>query len=263
MKKIILALVIAGLCVPAMASTKAKWKAGHLEYFESKTQETVLPLPALQFYDEFIRSISTIPVYNAAANVTTDDTWRYKFTGTPTVSFLTSEDGGGIYITLDVTASEAEQGTIYMADLEQFNPAKNLGYNTKATAYTLPTTVGTAEVGFGLMGPVGTSVDGSGNALMFMVRYSDTNWQAVVNDAENTQTITDTGVAAVAGTYHDFRIECYDTDNVRFFIDGNTVATSAANVTSVLFQPFYSVYKAGSTGGGALKAKFIRIWQDR
>lgn len=66
------------------------------------------------------------------------------------------------------------------------------------------------------------------NGLYFRLQHGDTNWECV-NARAAAETVTDSGVAAVAGTWVNLKVHYAAGGNATFYIDGTLVATQSAN----------------------------------
>lgn len=259
MRFITIFIAIALISCSTFAGTKARWKAGHLEYYESITQETVQVL-APRFYE--VPTTSAILNVLASTDTTEVGSIRSKITGTAYVQWAYSEDGGGLIVTLDDANAKGE-AVLYQLDNKQFNANNNLAFEFYGQVSHIPEATGTCEVGFGLAGSYAEGIASTYQILVYQ-DYADTNFQFMVCDANGTTTV-DTGIPVVAGVDHVFRVECYDVDNVVLWIDGNAVATTDFDATdaNATMQVFAGVYKPGSTGIGGLKFKSIKVWSDR
>ena len=259
-KTILTTALILGLGVTALASTKARWKAGVLEYFESTTQETVSVLRPVVIYDEFIGAATAIPVYTDTTEVGIP--WRTR-SGANTTVAINGAAVGGVLDTRLSTADGAEQVSVYFADKTPLKGDKLPGFSFNANLSKIAiATGGTAEVNIGISGVYAAGTIGSANFIGF--RYADTeaNWQALVVDTEGTQS-KDTGIPVVAGKAHEFRVELYDFSNIIFFIDGADVAVAEAASVATQMQPHIHMYKPGATTEVRLEVDYFRAWQNR
>ena len=88
----------------------------------------------------------------------------------------------------------------------------------------------------GLM-PYNSIYDDPTNGIFFRV-YGGENWKAVTRNG-GTETSTDTGIAH-STTYKNFKIESNSEGNsIKFYIDGNLVATHTTNITTADLSPSF------------------------
>lgn len=86
------------------------------------------------------------------------------------------------------------------------------------------------------------------NAAYFRKASADTNWQAVTH-AGGVDTVVDTGVPPTAFGWQQFRIE-WDftgTPTVRFYINGNLVATNTTHVPSMYGRIGFGAERSGAS----------------
>ena len=264
MKRLILiSLLLALVMGPAFASTKARWRNNHLEYYESTNQETVQAMPSFYYYDEFCVAASTISDYSSP---TVGYPWVKRdvsAAGTPEIAFKTSVAGAAVTVSLDDVDEEAE-GTIYWGDAKAIDITKGMAIEYRLSLDVLPTD--TAEIVFGVCGSYAKGPDNITYSLYFTADGSGLIY--CESDDNATDQSASSGVTVTAGAYHLYRIEAYDVTGIRFYIDGDGVATSttfpfAATGANALVQPYICIYKAGGTGVGTVVVDAVRIWQDR
>jgi hypothetical protein len=81
----------------------------------------------------------------------------------------------------------------------------------------------------------------------FFYSNATANWQAYTYNA-STGTTTDTGIAAVAGSFNTFLVRANGTNSVEFFINNVLVATHTTNIpTSAVCAHFSMLKTAGTT----------------
>ena len=264
-KKKLIAGLLATVLITATsyASTKARWKAGHLEYFESRTQETVQALTPVQYQMPMISASNvTIPAYNGAASTAEVLHLILSRNTAGTTKYLQAVHGGGIELALSDT-SRKEEAVVYKRDLKMFDIAKDMAVEIVAALPTFNTAAAaTGEVAFGLRGNYAEGLGVDTPAVMFATStVLGDNWHAVFSDSEG-RTVTDTGVARDTKE-NAFRIELYEPGKVRFFINGNSVASGDIHATSTLVQPYVMAYKEAGTAEVKLNLKRYHIWADR
>ena len=242
-------------------STKALWRNGILTYYDSTTYEQYPAGPYILFEDDFLGS--KLQKIIAAENTVAP--WTEVAAGTPTsAALLVANVANGIAQMALAATNEAEDSTITFGDQLCFAARRGLIFECRATWNVLTDQAG----GIGLIGlgsAHNTTADTMATNLWFRLEgaAADILWESddnVTNDDDN-----DTGVDAVAGTYHIYRIDCTTATAPKFYIDDVLVGTAACafDATTELVQPYIGMNKASGTSVGTLYVDYIRIWQKR
>lgn len=242
-------------------STKAKYRGGNLHYYESSTQETTLAVAPLAFDEDFLGSSLVIP---AAASAESGMAWVKKIVGAapPTAAVLDDETNGVLACTL-TSASEKQNAEVYFNDNLQFNLTYGLIFEARFNPAVLPT--GNAEMVLGL---VSAWADGLDAATYSAFVTLDGSGEIICESDDNaTDSSATSGVTLTTADWAVVRIE-YDSTGLRFFVNGNRVASSttfawAATAGNSKVQPIVGCYKASGTGVGTLYVDYVRVWQNR
>ena len=159
------------------------------------------------------------------------DEWRDAGTGSAVV--IDAQTGGIVRLTSGATSGNAHQ--------LDWNDIRSLHINKKVT--------GEARLKLSSITNLGTSgfyllFDGD-NRIQFL--SSGANWQIRTED-NNVGTIQDSGIASDTD-YHIFRIECFPTDEVHFYIDGveaanSPITTNIPDDAGDFLQPFFIISTA-------------------
>ena len=246
-----------------MGSTKSKYRAGQLIYYDSKTDEHILALYPAHYYDEFF---GTLRITSAGGDWLAEDV---SSAGSTAEAKVANQPGGVVHVALDAT-SEQQTAALYFNDVLEIDLDKGPIVEFRVALSTLPT--GLAEVWFGVgnarvadyrlaasdQGPTihaAFMFDGSGACTIH------TDDGTTDNDAKST------GVTVVAAAFHLFRIDFTKVADVKFYIDGEAVVTGTtfdmSAGTDVVVQPFLVAYKASGTGEGDLYVDALKWWQKR
>lgn len=238
---------------------------GSLGYYDAQTFETLDVLKPVKFVDDFLG------YQLALAESGNQARWATVATNLNTSPGLVADEPNGVVqITVD-SDDNAEQGVLYWGDNTSLDLSKGLIFETRLTFETLPTT-GTETVAavFGLADDTGATLDDIATNLWFRVESSAQTALLIEGDDGNTDTDDqDASTTLAAGTYNIFRIDCSDTTDVRFYVDGTYVGSIAlADLTAAeaKVQPYFSVQKAVSsanTGTGTMYIDYVKVWQDR
>ncbi|HVB67970.1 MAG TPA: hypothetical protein VNE67_08965 [Acetobacteraceae bacterium] len=245
--------------------------AGNLvAFYDDLTWEQVLPVRPCAFHDDFLGAVAAVP---AAGSAVAGYPWVKKIqltAGVPTVARVASQIGGVVACALDAT-SEKQEATLYFGDELEFDLTKGAVFDARAALSVLPSATG-VEAFWGLMS---TWIDGP-NSNTYYVRFAATaSGEVFCQSYDGTTTFSvDSGVALVAGAFHQFRIDATNpTGEIGFFIDGAKVSpllgagktpiTFAAGPPHSTLQPMLGVYKASGTGVATLQADVVRVWQTR
>ena len=241
--------------------TKSRYRGAVLEFFDSTTHERVAPLAPVVFYDDFLGEDG----YDIAASAA-DGTWNSVEVTLNTAIAIRGDTANGVLAMIIDADSNAEDATIDWANNRQFNTKAGLVFECRIDMAVLPTT-GVAVV-FGMNGDHNLDKDASTEHAWFRLQASG----AVLAETDDTTNNNDdiaTGVTAVAGTYNTYLIDFTNIADVRFYIDGASVATGTtfdmSNLTDAegLMQPYFSLDKASGTGVGTIDLDYVRIWSQR
>lgn len=241
-------------------TTRAKWRNQGLEFYDG--YETVKALAPVVFEDDFLGS----KLQKIIASENTVAPWTEVTAGTPTSkALLVANTANGIAQMALANTNEAEDATLTFGDQLPLVITQGLIFECRATWNVLTDAAG----GIGLIGVCvahNTDSDTIAGNLWFRLEGASANilWEAddeVTDDDDN-----DTGVDAVAGTYHVYRIDCTVATTPKFYIDDVLVGTAACAFvagTTALVQPYIGMNKASGTSVGTLYVDYVRIWQKR
>jgi hypothetical protein len=240
-------------------STKSKWLRNILEFYDSATAERVLPLAPVVFLDDFLG-------YQARTSETgSTGTWLTIDVGDATQALKADEPNGAFELALAAT-SEAEDAVLYWGDQRGLDLGNSASIEFRVDMAVLPTT-GVAAV-FGVVTDHNLDKDTVAVNAWFRLQASGAIL-VETDDTTNDNDDTATGITAVPGTYNIFRIDFHDLSDVKFYIDGNRVASSTtfdmSNLTSAeqVVQPYMSLDKASGTGVGTMVIDYVRAWSNR
>ncbi len=242
-------------------STKSKYVGGNLTFFESTTFETVMPLAPVMFYDDFLGT--DLNKDESGSN----GVWTHKdvsSAGDSTPLIAADVANGVARLPLDGGQSEAQESGIYFGDQRPFVLNQGLIFEARVSLKVLPTSV--AEAVWGLAGNYNAVADTVAEGIWFKADGSGAIL-AESDDASEDSDDKSTGVTLVAAEWAVFRIDCREPDDIRFFIDGNSVATAqtfdASDVPTLALQPYFHIAKASGSGVGTLDIDYVRVWQNR
>ncbi len=243
-------------------STKATWRGGVQEFYDSATHERVHPMAPILFCDDFIGASTVVP---AATSEESGMAWSKKIVGAapPTVAVVADAANGIVQCAL-TSASQKQNADLYMGDQRQFSVAQGTVIEWRINLAVLPTLV--AEIAWGLLGDWADGYDASTYSAFFTADGSGEIFCETDDNATNASATS--GVTATTAQTKICRIDFTDVTDVRFYIDGNHVATGttfgyAATGANAVLQPFCGCYKASGAGLGTVKADYCRIWGNR
>lgn len=224
-----------------------------------------LPMSLFSKFEEYWDwySLQT-PTYAAITAFNGYERWSYNLQGTNhdgNVENVAASANGESYPfnAIRLTSSTSATGnTAIFPTLPNSTPNASLfRFDQLVTmVFDVPLSIGATVAGGsylgGITGPGGNipGILSSGYGCYFLKRSTDTNWQAVTNVGAS-QTITDTGVAATANTFFFGHIEFYSSatptgSKVKFFINGNLVATSTTNLPTGRACPNFAIYNVSA-----------------
>lgn len=247
-------------------STKSQYSGGLLNFFDGTTFETILPMAALFFEDDFVGAGygAAIP---AAGSQSAGMPWVKKIVGAgpPTVAQVANAVGGQLACTLLAT-SEKEDAVLYWNDSKSVDITKGARFEARVNLSVLPSAAGVQAV----WGLASNWIDGPDNNTCFVEFGATANGAILMRSFDGTTLISAaTGLTVAAGDVHTYHISCRDITNVTFEIDGNIQNTPgqfnlvAATGTLAVLQPYLACYKPSGTGVATLVADFVRTWANR
>jgi len=241
-----------------MGSTRSKWRANQLAFYDGTTQETVKPIAPIVFYDDFL------------GTTTNTDCWTVIDVGAGSTGQAVSV----LTITQNVAGATDENG-VYAKNDKAFNLSKGPIFECGMAVSVAPT-LGT-EIIFGLMKD--SLTPGAGRILVAdeLLVYAMFGFYTTVGaglipvirtkDAGATSAITSTAVTAFSlNAYHVFRIDCTTPADIKFYVDGVGVATgttfNVSNAANVMVQPILTAQKVGANAGlGIALFDYVKVWQ--
>lgn len=236
-----------------MGQTKGRSRGGQHYIYDGTTFETTTTFAPRQQFEDF---------EGAAIDA---NKWLYTDAGAATEAL---NGVSGAVFTFDATNENQEAGIVNQNNVLAWDISKGLVIEFRAALTVLPTLV--AEAHLGVLGESQVDdkqiaaaddyaehacfvADGSGAIVI----YTD--------DGTNDNDAVATGVTVLAGAYHVYRIDFTDDENVKFYIDGDSVAGTTtfdmSDIASPLVQPYVNMTKHDGAGLGTLTLDYIKIWQ--
>lgn len=242
-----------------VSTIKSKWVNGILTFFDKSTEERVLPVAPLVFYDDFLGILGGDPMDGTI-------TWSVVEVNLNVTIAPLADGANGIMAVLVDADDNAEDGVIYFGDQRQFNLQAGCIFECRLTMHTLPTTGVT--VVFGMAGDHNLDKDTVTEAAWFRLDASGA-LDVETDDTTNNNDDVTTGITLVADTYYIFRIDFTDISDVKFYVDGVRVASGTtfdmSNLTTAegIMQPYLSMDKASGTGVADMYLDYVRVWSKR
>lgn len=236
-----------------MAKFKTRVDGTTLAITDVSKVESLIPYAPVVFYDDYLGS-------GIDARWTAIDT----STSGDTTPLLAADVANGVArFPLDST-SEAQQSGHSWGNQRSLALDHQIIIEYRAALSVLPTLL--SEAVWGLAGDTNAVFDTIAQGIWFK---ADGGGAIVVETDDGTTDNNDvaTGVTLTAGEYAVFRIDCTDATDIKFYIDGNRVAsgtTFSANATPTLaLQPYAAIGKASGAGLGVLDVDYVRVWSQR
>ena len=227
-------------------ATRGSWFNQILTYFENSTQERVLPVAPVIFYDDFL------------GNALATTAWGARDAGAATEAVVADAANGAVGLALDAT-NEIQLAGIDWADQRTLVLNQGLVFEARFRLSVLPT--GSVVVVVGLCGDHNAAVNTVAESIWFR---ADGNGVITV---ENDDTVHETSQVATGKTlttvdWNIARIDCSDIADVKFFINGDRVATGTtfnmSQVPALALQPVARIGKEG-----AATSVGVRRWATR
>ena len=234
-------------------STKARWIASVLHYFESSSQETVLPVSPLAIDDDFLGKV-----------IDTTNTWVVKSTGTPTAAAVKVTNQHQLDCNLAAT-SEAELAGLTQNDVLNFK--LNEQWIFEADIQLQVTPAGVVKMGIGMMAAHNAALLSIASFAMFVANGSGA-LTIYTSDGTLTQSAVATGITLGATDWAILKIDATDYTSVKFYINGNQVAAGTtfnmSTSATLALQPTMRIGKESATTDlGRLIVDYARVWTTK
>jgi len=243
--------------------TKGRVRNGAIEFYESTTNETVDAFAPLWFGDDFLNPSLVIP---ASTALESGVLWAKKIVGAapPTLAGVANDTNGTVlaHLTSDVQKQNAD---LYQADQLVFNATQGLVFEARIKVSVIPTLHAEA-----VWGVAGAWADGP-DAITYSAFFTADGSGEIFCEADDnaTDSSVTSGVTVVNTDYHVYRIDFADVTSVKFYIDGQRVASGttipwAATAANSKVQPYISCYKVGDDAGLCdVTVDYVRLFQKR
>ncbi|MBS4019543.1 MAG: hypothetical protein KGZ68_15050 [Dechloromonas sp.] len=233
-------------------TTRSRFAAGVLTFFDRTTRETVLPVSPVFFEDDFL---------GPALNTTK---WTALDTGAATEAVVADLANGAVGLALDAT-NEVQLAGISWNDQRTLALNQGLILEARFRLSVLPSAASVIAV-LGLQGDHNAAVDTVAESIWFR---ADGNGQITVesDDTSHETSKVATGVTVTTADWVIGKIDCTDIADVKFFINGNRVAEGTtfnmSQVAGLALQPVARVSKSAATSVGTMQVDYIRAWMNR
>ena len=245
-----------------MHRTRSNGQNGFGILFDESTGEAIETWSPVVFYDDFLGA-----QVNKTVGATGDGVWATVETNLNTaIGTLDGQAHGVVQLPLD-SDSNAERAVLYFGDVRGFDLKSRLNFEARVKLSALPTS-GTSVI-MGLAGDDNSTADSIAEHAWFRVEGADNDALLVETD-DTTNNNDDTAAGAIAvDTWYRLGIDCTDIEDVRFYLDGERVASGTtfdmSNLTDAeaLMQPYFAVQKGSGTSVGTLLVDCVRVWSAR
>ncbi len=234
-------------------SLRTRWLGNFLSWFDSTTDESILPIAPVFFEDDFV-----------GRTWDTTNRWGTRDTNGATESLKANQANGVVELALAAT-NEIELGGMDWADQLPLVVNQKLVFEARIRFTVLPTAGALAVVG--LCDAFNAAVDSVAHAIWFRVDGSGALTVEHDDGTHETSKIA-TGVTLIANQWTVLRVECDVVTALRFYIDGARVASATAfdfsAAPSQAMQPVARIGKeSASTAVGTLQVDYVRCWMAR
>ena len=234
----------------------AETRGGEGRYFDpAKNHETLEMWQGVKFYDDFLGQ-----ALNTVVN------WTAKDTGAATETLIADSPSGYAGLTL-TSASEKQEAGLTQNDFRTFILNQGLIFEARIRPSVLATLL--SEMYIGLAGDyVEGDIASNGPAEhIFFVLDGGGAITIHTDDTSNDNSAVATGVTLTAADWAILRIDCTDSADVRFYINGESVATGTtfdmSTTPALKLQPYLMCHKESGAGLGVLWIDYVKIWQNR
>jgi len=234
-------------------SLRTRWLQNVLSWFDSTSDETILPLAAVTFVDDFLGTA-----------LDTTNTWTLRDTGGATETLKADAPSGVLELALTAT-NEVQLAGVDWGNQRPLVLNQKVMFETRVRFTTLPTGAVIAVAGF--CGDHNAAVDSVAESAWFRLDGSGAITVETDDTIHETSKVA-TGVTLTANQWALLRIECDQIGALRFYINGARVASATtfnmSQVAALALQPVVRIGKEGAaTTVGTMEVDVVRCWQAR
>jgi hypothetical protein len=241
---------------------KAKYNPFLRWFDQAGSHETVLMAANHYVKDDFDGADTVIP---AAGSPESGVRWVKKIVGAAPPTLAKKADAACGMIEAALTAdSQKQNAEIYTDDQRVWSLENGLIFEARVKLSVLPTLA--AEAVIGLVGDWADGLDATTYNVFFTMDGSGEIFCEMDDNA--TDRSTTSGVTLTTSDWAVLRIDATDISDVKFYVNGNAVATGttfayAATGANAVLQPIAGMYKASGAGLGTLLVDYIMLAQER
>jgi hypothetical protein len=230
-------------------------EGNRIRFYDTQNKNATTLVPAGVYWEDHFQ--------NKIVDIT--NTWTKLVTGAaPPTQLIKADQPGGVIEMLLTAAVEIQLSGIYMADERPFTLNRGLNFEARYRFPTLPANASTVVIG--LAGDHNAAIDTVAESIWFRHDFSGLITVETDDTANETSKVT-TGVTIIADEWVVVRIDCADPASVKFFVNGNPVATATTfnmNTTPGLqLQPVARLDKAANASNlGVMQIDYIKCWQN-
>lgn len=242
-----------------MSTTRGEHRSGIMTFFNSGTNESQA-VGWCKFEDDFL-GYQFMQTETGSTGI-----WKtVEVLLNTAVAVLANTENGVLSLILDSDVN-AEDAVLYWGNQKGFNAKAGLIFEARVRVTVLPTL--TADLVFGMAGDHNLDPDTVAQNAWFKCDGDG----VVVAESDDGTTDNDdksTGITAATTVWHVYRIDFTDIANVKFYIDGDRVASSTTfNMSAMsdangILQPYFHINKTGDAAVGTLDIDYVRCWSQR
>ena len=241
-------------------TTRSTYVGGVLQFYNDITNERVLPLAPIVFYDDFLGF-----EFMATETGSTGRWSTVEVALNAAIALAPDIANGVLSMALDAD-NNAEDAVLYWGDNKGISLKQGAIFECRARLSVFPTA--TAQVVIGMCGDHNLDKDAATESAWFKFDGSAAAL-AETDDTTNNNDDIATGVTVLTTEYRIYRIDFTVLTDVKFYIDGVNVAGGTtfdmSNLTDAeaVMQPYVSLDKGADTGVGTLLPDYVKIWSNR
>jgi hypothetical protein len=234
-------------------STRSRYLNGNLEWYESATAERVLRATPVAFNEDFL-----------GKTFDTTNIWTARDTNSATEAVVADAPNGVLGLTL-TAANEIQLAGVDWGDQRTLVLNQSLIFESRFRFQTLPT--GSVVACVGLCGDFNAAVNTVAESIWFRADGSGAI-TVETDDTVHETSLISTGITVTTADWIIVQIDCTDITSVKFYINGNRVASATTfNMSQVAALALQLVARIGKEGAaatvGTLEVDYLRAWQER
>lgn len=249
----VLLVICGGFALGAVTGIGSRWRNGVLEFYETTNNETVWVMAPTMFYCDFVsQEVDDFLIVGA---------------NTPTLAAQDGDGGWGRITTKTADNDEAEVSTGLVYDsskgcvLEARIAMNDVDGSAIAIGFSDATAESTPDLIAVTYATATATTNATNGAFVFQDPDATTNaWRVMAVNADTDSTISTAGTTVTDGAFHTVRVEILTDQTVKFWFDGEHVATIEDGVAASTNLCAYVGLINREDAANTMDVDYLRVW---